>query len=288
MSISEKLGFSKNTKLLIIHADDAGLANAENLATITALEKGLVNSYSIMVPCPWFFEMAAFASKEKQYDCGIHLTLTCEWKHYKFGPVLPASEVPSLVDKQGYFHRSREEFKANATVTDVKKELKAQIERALEYGISPTHLDSHMYTLGVDSIFLQVYKELGIEYNLPILLNKTFLDSFGIDTEKHLSSSDFCVDKVVLGHYDYFEKGELANYYEDSLNSITEGLNMILIHPALDNQEMQAIAINHPNFGSKWRQIDLDFFTSEKCRSLLLKNNIQLITWRDIQLALHT
>ena len=103
MNLSQKLGFDKTTKLLMIHADDAGLSHSENRATIKSLTHGIVNSYSMMVPCPWFYEMAVFAKNNPQYDNGIHLTLTCEWENYKFGPVLPVAEVPSLVNEAGYF-----------------------------------------------------------------------------------------------------------------------------------------------------------------------------------------
>ena len=103
MNITKRLGFPENSKLLIIHADDAGLSHSENRATIQSLEQGVVNSYSIMVPCPWFYEMANFAKNNPQYDCGVHLTLTCEWENYKFGPVLPITDVPSLVDENGFF-----------------------------------------------------------------------------------------------------------------------------------------------------------------------------------------
>ena len=96
----ERLGYGKNDVLLMVHADDAGLSCSENAATIEALETGIVNSYSIMVPCPWFLDMANFAKHHPQYDCGIHLTLTSEWKQYKFGPVLPYSEVPSFFPRQ--------------------------------------------------------------------------------------------------------------------------------------------------------------------------------------------
>lgn len=114
MNLSQKLGYPENSKLLIIHADDAGLSHWENGATIQALKKGIVNSYSIMVPCPWFYEMASFAKENPQFDNGIHLTLTCEWENYKFGPVIPIREVSSLVDQNGYFHKSRMDFITNA------------------------------------------------------------------------------------------------------------------------------------------------------------------------------
>ncbi|MEP0712034.1 hypothetical protein [Algoriphagus sp.] len=85
-----------------------------------------------------------------------------------------------------------------------------------------------------------------------------------------------------MGKYADFEKGKLATYYEQVLRELSPGLNMILIHPAFDTQEMQGIAVNHSNFGSEWRQIDFGFFTSETCKTLLMENNIQLVTWKDL------
>ena len=156
MNSAKKLGFSENTKLLIVHADDAGLSHSQNMATIQSLEKGIVNSYSIMVPCPWFYEMAVFAKNNPQFDNGIHLTLTCEWENYKFGPVLPVSEVPSLVDEYGHFYKKREQLREKASAEDVKNELQAQIKKAIKFGIKPTHMDSHMYSVGASSKFFDI------------------------------------------------------------------------------------------------------------------------------------
>lgn len=172
MNAVQQLGYSEKSKLLIIHADDAGLSHSENRATMQALEKGIVNSYSIMVPCPWFYEMALFAANNPQIDNGIHLTLTCEWQNYKFGPVLPVAEVPSLVDKHGHFFKKREDLRKNASAVDVAKELDAQIEKALRLGVKPTHLDSHMYSVGAHPDFFKVYRSLGKKYNLPVLMSK--------------------------------------------------------------------------------------------------------------------
>src|ERR1700733_5575955 len=101
-SIQERLGYPKNAKLLIIHADDVGVSHSENAATISALEKGCVRSASIMVPCPWFPEIAAYAKLHPEMDFGLHLTLTSEWTYYKWGPVTPAQKVPGLVNKNGF------------------------------------------------------------------------------------------------------------------------------------------------------------------------------------------
>jgi len=283
MNLSKELGFSENTKLLIIHADDAGLSHSENMATIQSLEQGIVNSYSIMIPCPWFFEIAKFAKQNPQFDYGIHLTLTCEWENYRFGPVMPISEVPSLVDKHGYFNKKREELKKNASADDIKKELKAQIEKALDFGLNPTHIDSHAYSVASSSEFLKIYKELGEKYDLPVLLNSQLMEMVGLNAKKNIEEKDLLIEKVHYGKFEYFEKGKLQDYYKGIFNNLISGVNLILIHPAFDDQEMKGITINHPNFGSEWRQIDFNSFTSEYSKSQLQKNNIELITWNDIK-----
>lgn len=282
MNTAQTLGFPKGTKLLIIHADDAGLSHSENQATIQALSTGSVNSYSIMVPCPWFHEMALFAKTHPQFDHGVHLTLTCEWENYKFGPVLPVHEVPSLVDENGHFPKKRDVLKKQASATEVAKELSAQIEKALSYGLRPTHIDSHMYSVGSDSAFFEVYRELGKKYNLPVQVNAQLLSMVGLDPNTIIQEGDFLVDQVHLGSYDYFEKGQLGNQYMDILDNLAEGLNVILIHTAFDDREMQGVTINHPNFGSAWRQIDFDTFTSEAVKSKIEENGIKLITWGEI------
>jgi hypothetical protein len=140
-----------------------------------------------------------------------------------------------------------------------------------------------MYALGLKPEFVEVYKALGKEYRLPVLLNKKLIQDYGVDADQCITADDLCVDYVHLGNYHDFESGKLAAFYENTLNTLPNGLNIILIHPAYDNPEMQEITINHPNFGSAWRQIDYDFFSSEKCKSLIKQNNIELITWKKIK-----
>lgn len=276
-----QLGYQKEDILLMVHADDAGLSCSENAATMEALETGIVNSYSIMVPCPWFLDMANFAQLRPQYDCGIHLTLTSEWKHYKFGPVLPYSEVPSLVDKQGFFHAKREMVKNFADPHEVKRELKAQIDRALAAGIKPTHLDSHMYTLGLTKDLLAVYRELGREYQLPIFLSDQLLNEVG--NPDSLQEGDTIINALHMGNIGAMESIGLYEWYTQILKKLKPGFNIILIHPAFDNMEMKQLCVDHPNFGSLWRQMDFDFFTDPNTASYLKERNIKPITWREIQ-----
>lgn len=283
MNTAQKLGFEEDAKLLIIHADDAGLSHSENRATIQAMQFGIVNSYSIMVPCPWFYEMAGFAKKNPQFDYGIHLTLTCEWENYKFGPVLPASEVPSLVDENGHFFKKREQLREIASPEDVAKELRAQMEKAINNGLTPTHIDSHMYSVGAHPKFFEVYKNLGEQFNLPVLINEQLMHMVGLDPSLYIKEDDFTIDRTYVGEFKYFEKGGLKEFYQSVLENLENGLNLILIHPAFDDDEMKGVTINHPNFGSEWRHQDFEFFTSDKTEALLKEHNIHLVTWNDIK-----
>jgi chitin disaccharide deacetylase len=283
MKTLARLGFPKGTKLVMIHADDAGLCHSENKATAEGLLKGSVNSCSIMPACPGFGEMAEILKANPQWDYGVHLTLTCEWKNYKWGPVLPVTQVPSLVNDRGHFYSTRKDLKTNARIEEVKNELIAQIEKVYQYGLTPSHLDSHMYTVGVSSEFLDVYKELGLRYRLPVQLNKQLIASSGTNPDGLETMDDFYIDEIILGNYSVFEQNKLFQFYADALDSVQEGLTVILIHPAFDNQDMKDITIDHPNFGSAWRQIDFDFFTSELCKMKIAENNLTLITWREIK-----
>src|SRR5260221_9462247 len=168
-SLSEKLGFPRDAKLLIIHADDLGMTHSVNEATIKALDTGLVNSASIMVPCPWFPEIADYAKSHPDLDFGLHLTLTSERVYYRWGPVASRDKVPSLVDENGYFHH---DWLPDTRIdpNDVETELRAQIARARSMGVKPTHLDSHQNRLfQTNKDLFAVILRVAHENNLPIL-----------------------------------------------------------------------------------------------------------------------
>ena len=267
-------------KQLIIHADDAGLAWSENNATQIGMLKGSISSTSLMVPCPWFYEMAQFSLKNPELDCGIHLTLTGEWKSYPFKPITSNYKIPSLVDKNGHFHSKRENIRDHANIDEVRLELKNQIEYALSLGMKPSHLDSHMYTLGVRQDLVDLYQDLGNEYKLPIILSETLISYTGEDPSKFNIDSNKCFESIFMASFNEFKNQGLKVHYDNILDSLPEGLSIILIHPALESKEMQQITVNHPNFGATWRAEDARYFTSKACSDKLIENNIQLVTFK--------
>lgn len=283
-TIQEKLGYSLDTKLLIIHADDFGMCHSENMATIKGMEEGVVNSASAMVPCPWFHEAATYAKNNPNADIGLHLTLTNEWGKYHWGPVSDSIEVPSLINSNGHMHEECQDVSENAKVDEVEKELRAQIEKAIALGLNPTHFDSHMGCLFWDreDIF-RVYIKLGKEYKVPILLNEGFFsymtegEDYSEQFMKYLDDEELVVAKKVMMDPGKRTQKELYKYYDDELSSLETGLNVMLMHLGFNDEELRGITARAKN-----RQWDLEYFTSEKCKKFLEESDIKLVTWKEV------
>jgi predicted glycoside hydrolase/deacetylase ChbG (UPF0249 family) len=280
-NLAEKLGYDRNTKLLIVHADDMGLSQATNSAVIEAFQKGGISSGSIMVPCPWFPEIAEFAKDNTRFDIGIHLTLTSEWDKYFFGGVSPAASIPNLLNSKGYFYPSVEEFAKHANGSEVEKEIRAQIERALAFGIKPTHLDNHMGTILASPEYYQILLKIGHEYKLPVLIPADMIGAISKPLLDMLSR-----DNIVVDHLFMLNQASPAQQWGEPylkfIENMQPGLNEIIVHLAKNTDETQAIMVNHPDFGAEWRQHDLDFVLSLEFRNALKKHDIKLVTWREI------
>ncbi len=282
-TIAEQLGYEKDAKLLIIHADDLGVTHSENRASIQGLESTPVNSASIMVPCPWFLEIADYAQENKTLDLGLHLTLNSEWNFYKWGPVSSKDSVRSLVDANGYFFDNIPEVVEKGNPEEVKIELQNQVEMALRNGIDVTHLDAHMGTAGATKEFLKSYISVGNEFKLPVLLdgaNPSMQD--GEIKELVKNGNQIIVDGIYTAYPTHFQEG-MADFYTKTLNELQAGLNIILIHLAYDDEEMQAVTVEKEFWGASWRQADVDFFSSDSVGQLLRNNEITLVTWREIR-----
>lgn len=140
-----------------------------------------------------------------------------------------------------------------------------------------------MFSLYIKPEFLKIYLKLGREYKLPILLNKEFANNyFNIDPEAYTTDKDILVDYIFMAMPDNYKNG-LDKTYTETLRSLQYGLNIILLHAAYDNMEMQGITINKSDWGSTWRNEDFIFFTSDKCKDIIEKEHIHLITWKEIK-----
>ena len=279
-TLPELLGYPADTKLLIVHADDLGMTRSVNAATIKAFESGLVTSGSIMVPCPWLPEIAAYARSHPQADLGLHLTLTSEWTPYRWGPVLSKDRVASLLDKSGYFYLTESDAASHADPKEVEAEIRAQIERARSFGIQPTHFDSHMGTLYQNKTLFEILLRVARDNKLPIRLSKEWLASTDY-LPSILSPGDVAVDRIISIEPSVRAEG-WDKFYTDAIKGIQPGVTEMIIHLAYDDEEMRAATADHPDWGAAWRQRDLKFFTSDTFRKLLQENHVKLITWREI------
>jgi len=279
---AEKLGFPVDTKLLIIHADDMGLSHSTNQAVINAFENKAITSGSIMVPCPWFSEIAEYVKKHPGLDVGIHFTLNAEWKFYKWNGVMPDNQIPGLISKDGYFYPAIEPLIFAAKPDEIEKELRAQIDRAIAFGIKPTHLDSHMGSMFVTPALFRTALKVGRAYQLPVFFPMNEIKKIVPALINDVEPGMIVVDNFLM------LPGEAVNgdwnaMYRDFVKALIPGLNEIVVHLSYDNDEMQAIALEHEDYGSAWREKDLNVILGEAFQRLLKENQVQLITWKQIQ-----
>lgn len=279
-TLAERLGYGPEAKLLIVNGDDVGMSHAANAATIEAMEEGLMTSATIMVPCPWFPEIAAYARANPEADFGLHLTHTSEWKGYRWGPVAGKTVVPGLVDPQGYLWPSVQEVYEYATPEEAFIEAQAQIEKALAAGIDVTHLDSHMGTLHYDPAYHDIYRTLALEYDLPIRMpSRAVLAARGMEHLRDQLDADGIVSPDVL-IYGGPDEGEAVDvYWKRILRSLQPGVTELFIHAATATEEMRHIT-------NSWRTRDHEFrlFTSDpSIREILEEENIILIGYRELR-----
>lgn len=286
-SVAELLGYPADARLLIINADDFGMCHAENVATIAGLEQGAFCCSTVMVPCAWFEEAAAFARRMPTADIGVHITHTSEWETYKWGPVSGASAVPTLVDNRGNFYPNVPALYAHARLDEVELETRAQVDKALGSAIDVTHLDSHMGTVQLDVNYHDLYIRLAADYRLPIrMAGRAFMHDMGLgQIVDH-------ADRLGILSPDHFWYGgpqdpeDTPAYWTNVLRHLRPGVSELYVHAAVDEPEMRAIS-------DAWAQrvADYRFFTAPSTRILIRDLGITLIGYRalrDVQRRLLT
>ena len=274
-ALAQRLGYPANVRLLIIQAD-VGMMHSIDRAAFEALEKHWITSATILVPCPWFPEVVQFAHTHPEVDFGIHLALNSEWATYRWGPVSPHALVPSLLDADGYFPPLETDVVRQAKPGEVEQELRAQIEKARAAGIRVTHLDSHMGTLFTSPQLLEVYRKLGREYQLPILLPRSLPHA----TEMGVGERDFSLDRE-LQMRPGVPPEQWLEEYKKMLRTLPPGVYQLTVHLGYDDQEARG-ATGDRNWGGAWRQRDLEVIGSPEFQEFLHAERFVLIGWKEL------
>lgn len=280
-SLAERLGYKATDKLLIVNGDDAGMCHAANLATIESLEKGRMSCASIMVPCPWFPEIAAYAKTHPEKDFGIHLCHTSEWRKYRWGPVAPREQVPGLVDPDGYLWPDIQAVYAHATPEQALIEGRSQIDRALSAGVDVTHLDSHMGAMQFHPAYMKAYLQLAVEFDLPVrMASQDTLTRMGHPEVR----GEFAARGIVSPDHFIFdelenEKNGVKQFWLGVIKNLKPGVTELYIHASVASDELKAIT-------SSWsiRAQEFEVFThSEEMKQLIVEQKIVLIGYRPLR-----
>ncbi len=278
-TVAERLGYPADAKLLLVHADDLAVAHSVDAASFDALDRNAVTSASIMMPCPWVSEVAAYAKSHPEADLGLHLTLTSEWKTYRWGPVASSDTVASLLDPAGTFWSETAPVAAKAKPEEAEREIRAQVDRALALGIHPTHLDSHMGSAFATPQLFAAYVKVAHEYHLPFLAVRVTDDRSKLLSL--LSPKDVVLDSVVIASPGV-QPEHWKDFYLSAIKSLKPGITEIIVHLGHDDAELQAITVDHPDYGSAWRQRDYHFVTSPEFKKAIEDNHVILVKWKDL------
>lgn len=284
-SVQERLGYPANTRLLILHADDYGMNHSVNRAISEALENHWITSASILVPCPWFLEAAAYAKAHPDADLGIHQALNSEWTTFRWGPVTSRDQVPSLLDAEGYLPLDTPEVVQKAKASEAESELRAQISRAQKFGVHVTHLDTHMGALFQNAPLFSTYQKLGAEFRLPILAARIGPEH-SVPAFARMSADQLLLDRVFEISPGVDPK-DWMSWYEKQLAPLGPGVYQVILHLAYDDDEMRGATFNHPDWGAAWRQRDLDMVKSPEFQKFLKEQGFVLVGWKDLAKALN-
>jgi predicted glycoside hydrolase/deacetylase ChbG (UPF0249 family) len=291
--ILSKLGFSPTDRVVILHTDDIGMCQASIQAYEDLWQAGTITSGAVMVPCPWFPAAAELQRRHPKMDLGVHLTLTSEWQHYRWRPLTARGLDSSLVDAQGFFPRTDPEVQAGGDPEEAAAELQAQIERALQFGIDVTHIDTHMGAVGHPK-FMSAYMQLSARYRIPPMIPRGDMDvyvSLGLDREAaamlagrlaQLEENGTPLIDAVLGLPLDQPQGQLE-LAKKMLTELPAGLTHFILHPSIDTPELRAITPDWPS-----RVANYETFMSKEFRDFIKNSGLHLIGYRQLREALRS
>lgn len=286
-----RLGFSDKDRVVILHADDIGMCQATLPALDDLVQAGLLSSASTMVPCPWFPQVAAFCQAHPGVDMGVHLTTTCEYAGYRWGPLTTRDPASGLIEGDGCFHRTSAAAGEAGQVGAIRQEMEAQLARARAAGVDVTHIDSHMLTAWHPKA-LPAYVELARGARLPLFLLRPVPElwqglthdgwipageqtpALGLWLGSELEAEGWpLADHVFMMPLD--RPDDRVALAKQALDSLPPGITHFVLHPAVDTPELRAITSDWPS-----RVADHQAFTSEELRSHVRRSGVQVIGYR--------
>ncbi len=285
---AERLGWEPGAKVVIFHVDDVGMSHSSNAGAIKAMEQGAATSCSVMMPCGWVSEYARYLKEHPDTDAGLHMTLTAEWKNYRWGPLAGKNQVPGLVDEEGCLWHNVAQVVAHASPDEVELEMRAQIDRALAMGLKPTHLDTHMGTVYATPEFMERYIKLGVEYQIPVMIpaghaqfiaeeERASLDQIRVIGEHVWAAGLPVLDDLFTGGYGWKDRDQLERYIQ-VLKNMKPGLLQIIIHASDPSDIFPLISGSGPT-----RKADMEAMMAPRLRDTIRSEGIILTTWRELK-----
>jgi chitin disaccharide deacetylase len=269
-TLAERLGYSPEARLVILSCDDLGSCHAANVGVYRAIRDGVATCASLMVPAPWAGHAASLSQPGD--DIGVHLTLNAEHECYRWGPI---THAPSLQSGQGGFPRTLEDLWEHADHAEVLRELRAQIERALAWGIDVTHLAPHLTAITLRPEFFDVYLELAVEHRLPIRLPSTVTAEQAGFPFRRLAEEE---GVLFPDHFDHDWRAGSADRVHAAIDALAPGVTEIHVQPAIDTPEVRALG----DHTQGWID-DLDLVTSDDLRRRLDASGAVLIGYRALR-----
>lgn len=232
-TLTERLGYDHDTRLVIVSCDDLGSCHAANMGVYSALRDGVATCASVMVPAPWARHAAVLYSGE---DVGVHLTLNAEHPLYRWGPI---TQAPSLLSGDGGFPREIDDLWEHADPAEVLRECRAQIERAISWGFDVSHLAPHLTAITLRPEFFDIYLDLAVEFRLPIRLPSTITSEQAGFPFRRLAEEEGI---LFPDHFDHdWRAGSRERVYE-AIRDLRPGVTEIHVQPAIDTAEVRALA----------------------------------------------
>jgi predicted glycoside hydrolase/deacetylase ChbG (UPF0249 family) len=268
--LAERLGYGNDARILIISCDDLGSCHAANLGVLSAMREGAATCASIMVPAPW--ARHATDLLDASDDIGVHLTLNAEHGAYRWGPI---THAPSLLSGEGGFPRNTADLWEHADLDEVRRELRAQVNRAIAWGVDVTHLAPHLSAITLRPEFFDIYIDLAVEFSLPIRLPSTITEAEAGFPYRRLAAEEAV---VFPDHFDHDWRPGSRDRILNSIASLEPGVTEIHIQPAVDTPEVRALT----DFADGWiddHRVAVDGTLSEAVR----ESGAVLIGYRDLR-----